>query len=158
MKFYLPDEYLPRVRPIFALIKKSLAEALPEASIEHIGSSAIVGAISKGDLDILVRVSAIDFDYALSRLQKLGFTVKADTLRTPELCMLETDAHPIEVALQLIVGGSQFEDFVLFRDRMNIRPPLVEKYNALKRSCEGMPPDEYRVVKSAFIADVLAEL
>ncbi len=158
MIFYKPEEYLHKIRPIYALVKKRVSAELPEAQVEHIGSSAITGAISKGDLDILVRVSAANFEFALNRIQKMGFVEKAGTLRTDSLCMLITEDYDLDVAIQLIVSGSEFEEFALFRDRMNLRPVLVEKYNQLKLACAGMSEVEYRKIKSEFIANVLAEL
>jgi GrpB-like predicted nucleotidyltransferase (UPF0157 family) len=59
------------------------------------------------------------------------------------------------VALQVVANGSEFECFLAFRDRLRASADLVEKYNTLKRSCEGWPQDKYREKKSAFIEYVL---
>ncbi|CAM3686628.1 hypothetical protein VIAQ111709_07315 [Vibrio aquimaris] len=45
---------------------------LPDAVIEHIGSSSIPNAISKGDLDILVGINASELEKAVTRLTTLG--------------------------------------------------------------------------------------
>lgn len=132
-----------------------ISEILPHAEIEHIGSSAIKGALSKGDLDILVRVKNHEFHAALSALQSLGFRIKEDTRRTEWLCMLE-DGH--ESAIQLIESGSQGEMFVQFRDHLNGNPALVKKYNDLKNESTGLSPETYRKRKSEFIECVLKKM
>ncbi|CAM3485341.1 hypothetical protein PAMA111031_04255 [Paraphotobacterium marinum] len=41
---------------LFEKYKNKIQSILPKAKIEHIGSSSIPNAISKGDLDILIGV------------------------------------------------------------------------------------------------------
>jgi GrpB-like predicted nucleotidyltransferase (UPF0157 family) len=154
MHFLGPNEYQTAMKDQFEKLKGRLSRAIPYSEIEHVGSSAIMGALSKGDLDVLVRISKDRFPEAIEAIQSLGFSVKPGTLRTESLCMLE---GPNEVAVQLIEKGSKFEMFVRFRDRMNADPSLVEKYNQLKLSCAGKSPNEYRAIKSKFIELVLAE-
>lgn len=49
---------------------------------EHVGSSSVPGAISKGDLDIYVGVDPQEHASAVLKLIDCGYKVKADTLRT----------------------------------------------------------------------------
>ena len=155
MKFLQPSEYQTKAEEIFDLLKNKLLIILPEAEVEHVGSSSIHAAVSKGDLDILVRTTTEKFNYSLEQIQKLNFSIKSDTKRTDTLCMLITSDFDIDVAIQLIVKGSECENFVIFRDRLNDDPELVQKYNTLKISCTGMSPEEYRLVKSKFIRGIL---
>lgn len=74
----------------FVYYQRQLLAFIPKAQIEHIDSSAIPYAVSKGDLDIYVAVDAVDFDSAIVSISSLGFVEKLDTLRTHELCMLES--------------------------------------------------------------------
>ena len=89
MKFFCADVYQGECQKLFDLYADKIRELVPTASIEHIGSSSIPHAISKGDLDIFVGVSPEDFESTVSSLLKLNFKEKTDTLRTNELCMLE---------------------------------------------------------------------
>jgi GrpB-like predicted nucleotidyltransferase (UPF0157 family) len=155
MKFFGQEEYLAEVLVAFQLVQARVQEVVPYAEIEHIGSSAIRGSISEGDLDILVRVSVENFNQALEKIQTLDFFIKEGTLRTESLCMLETPRYGLDVAIQLIEKGSEFEDFVVFRDRLNADPALVEEYNDLKRRATGLSPNDYRAIKSEFIVRVL---
>jgi len=69
--------------------------------------------------------------------------------------MLVTDKYKHDVAIQLTVNGSEFEEFIRFRDILNNMPNLVSEYNILKRGSEGIEPDDYRSNKSQFIERVL---
>ena len=48
----------PNVQHVVAKLNASLRPLLPTAEIEHIGATAIPGALTKGDLDVMVRVAA----------------------------------------------------------------------------------------------------
>jgi GrpB-like predicted nucleotidyltransferase (UPF0157 family) len=155
MKFYNAPDYQPRLQKMVSILIPELKAVLPNSRIEHIGSSSIEGAISKGDLDIFVGVSKERFDESLETIKGLGFKIKEDTLRTDSLCMLTTILFNQDVAIQLVRDGSEFEDFLRFRDILNKRSDLVDEYNILKQECEGMEPSAYRAKKSLFIERVL---
>lgn len=155
VRFFKPEEFHDRLGLIFDLVRDRIIQSIPYIEVKHIGSSAIKGAISKGDLDILVRVEKDDFEETICKIQALGFEIKQDTFRSDTLCMLVTDEFDEDVAIQLIAKGSKFEDFVRFRDIMNANPALVEEYNRLKLAAEGLPEDVYRARKSDFIESLL---
>jgi GrpB-like predicted nucleotidyltransferase (UPF0157 family) len=155
MQFFNQEDYLPLIESTYLKLEKKLHDNLIDVEIEHIGSSAIKDAISKGDLDILVRSSKENFNINLNTIIGLDFNIKTNTLRTDSLCMLETQKYPIDVAIQLIESGSEFEDFVKFRNLLNGDPRLVIKYNELKNNSTDLSPDEYRSIKSKFIQLIL---
>lgn len=111
MKFYASREYQPRCHTLFEHYQNKIKTLLPSAVIEHIGASSIPNAISKGDLDICISVTQTEFDGAIQKLITLNFLEKKETLRTNQLCMLES-LNNDDVALQLIVKGSEFESFI----------------------------------------------
>lgn len=153
MQFYPAPEYQPHCAQLFESYKNKIQQLIPFARVEHIGSSAIPNAISKGDLDIYIEVSAQQFLDAIKKLQQLGFKEKPDTLRTHQLCMLQSQVH--DVALQIVVTGSEFQNFLTFRDQLRHHPELVQQYNQLKQSCSGTSPEQYRQIKAIFIQNVL---
>lgn len=148
-------EYSPRTSEIYDQLFSVLKKLLPDSRVEHIGSSAVVGSLSKGDLDILVAVEQNEFDKTLKVIKSIGFVEKEGTLRTNELCMLITDKYNYDVAIQLIIEGSEFEDFARFRDILNSNPYLVEEYNQIKLQFFDTKPDIYREKKSIFIKKTL---
>lgn len=156
MKFFRSEQYQPRCLQLYKQYTLEIKRLLPDARVEHIGASSVPGALSKGDLDIFVGVDSEYLEVSVRTLQKLGFQEKRDTLRTPELCMLESQLVD-DVALQVVANGSESECYIEFRDKLIATPRLVERYNDLKRGCEGMEHDEYRDKKAIFITQVLGD-
>ncbi|HEX6901685.1 MAG TPA: GrpB family protein [Thermoanaerobaculia bacterium] len=157
MRFLEPEMYQPRARAVYETVATQLRALLPDALIEHIGSSAIAGAISKGDLDVFVAVSRDKFSEAIAAIESCGFRIKSNTLRTDQLCPFESDNYALDVGIQLVERGSHFEFFRRFRDLMNADPWLRDRYNQLKREAEPLDEQSYRVLKSDFIEAVLAQ-
>lgn len=155
MKFYRAEQYQDACHEMFARYERDIKKLIPNARVEHVGASSIPSAVSKGDLDIFVGIESSELEYAAEQFTTLGFKEKLDTLRTPELCMLESTSGD-DVALQVVANGSEFECFLRFRDKLRANPALVQQYNTLKISCEGWPQDEYREKKANFIEHVLA--
>jgi GrpB-like predicted nucleotidyltransferase (UPF0157 family)/RimJ/RimL family protein N-acetyltransferase len=155
VKFLEPETYQPLAREIVDQLCPRIRQALPAARVEHIGSSSIEGAISKGDLDIFVGVEAEGFEDAVAAIESLGFRIKTESFRNESLCPFESDAYPLPVGLQLVVNRSEFEFFLTFRNRMNTDGGLRSEYNRLKRHASDFSDDQYRRVKSQFIESVL---
>ena len=154
MVFLEPEQYQQRCAQLFNSYQKDISALLPFAKIEHIGSSAIPNAISKGDLDIYVEVKPDQFKFAIERLKTLNFIEKQNTLRTDELCMLES-LNNDDVAFQIVVTDSVFTFFLAFKNKLINSPTLVNEYNQLKLQCSHLDPDQYRTIKSDFINRVL---
>jgi GrpB-like predicted nucleotidyltransferase (UPF0157 family) len=87
----------------------------------------------------------------------MGYTVKRDTLRTPELCMLQSPRQDVDLALQVIAKGSKFEFFLTFRDALRNDPSLVQKYNEVKLRHQTSEASQYREAKATFIQAVLGK-
>ncbi|EXS33732.1 MULTISPECIES: GrpB family protein [Acinetobacter calcoaceticus/baumannii complex] len=157
MIFLEPEQYQQRCAQLFNSYQKDISTLLPFAQIEHIGSSAIPNAISKGDLDIYIEVMSEQFEFAIEQLKTLNFIEKQNTLRTHELCMLES-LNNDDVAFQIVVTDSIFTFFLTFKNKLINSPTLVNEYNELKLQCSHLDPDQYRTIKSDFINRVLNHL
>jgi GrpB-like predicted nucleotidyltransferase (UPF0157 family) len=155
MKLYTFQEYHQKTEEIFNHLRLEVLKILPTSRIEHVGSSSIPGSISKGDLDVVVSVSKGHLDSSIQKILGIGYAEKKDTLRTDELCMLTTEKYDHDVAIQLIAEGSEFENFILFRDQLRMNPSLVEEYNHIKLFHQSSAPDDYREAKAKFIYRVL---
>jgi GrpB-like predicted nucleotidyltransferase (UPF0157 family) len=155
MKLLASDKYQPDAERAFALIREAVLRVLPFARVEHVGSSSIPGAISKGDIDVCVIVDADRHEETTLALEQMGYTVKPDTLRTPELCMLQSPSIDVDLALQVIAKGSKFEFFIRFRDALRNDPLLVQKYNEVKLLHSTLDVVQYRAAKVKFIEAVL---
>ena len=154
MNFLKPEEYQSECELLFQEYRTVILDLLPGVIVEHIGSSAIPGAISKGDLDVFVGVEKSKFEVVVQKLKLLNFLESQTSLRSPELCMLDSQVEP-NLALQVVALGSVYESFIEFRDILRLNPVLVAKYNNLKVSCIGMSAVDYREHKREFIEQVL---
>lgn len=126
----------------------------PSADIRHIGATAVAGCLTKGDLDVLVRVPAEVFGAADEALAA-RFARNVGSDRTETFSAFEDAMTNPHLGIQLIVAGSEGDDFHLFVDALRRDPGLVARYNALKGQFDGKPMDVYRAAKSAFIRDAL---
>lgn len=155
MLFFEPEDYQLKVLNLYELVKSDVLVALGSARFEHIGASSVPGSVSKGDLDIFLGVEKEQFNSTIKKLIDIGFEEKKDTLRTNELCMLTTDMYKHDVAIQVVINGSEFESFINFRDFMISRPDLVKELNQIKRDCRGLVPEHYRKIKSEWVEDII---
>lgn len=153
---YPAEKYQARCHKLFKNYAQHIRMLLPDAVIEHIGASSIENAWSKGDLDIYVAVQINQFELCIELLcENLNFQEKLDTLRTHDLCMLES-LNDDNVAIQLVVHHSQWCCLFLdFRDALRKSTQLVEQYNTLKQESSPLDMQRYRERKSAFIEKVL---
>jgi GrpB-like predicted nucleotidyltransferase (UPF0157 family) len=152
MKLYQAKDYQLNCQLQFEKHKVQILKCLPIAQVEHIGASSIPGCVSKGDLDIYVGVDDVSQSVAL--IESMGFKIKQETLRTNQLCMLES-LQDKEVAIQLVGKNTKFESFLTFRDLLLGNANLVSEYNKMKLSCLGFSEDKYREAKSKFIEKLL---
>lgn len=141
---------------LFECVASEIKALLPSsADIRHIGATAVAGCLTKGDLDILVRVPVRVFGAADDALAgRFARNVGSD--RTETFSAFEDAATSPHLGIQLIVAGSEGDDFHIFVDALRRDPELVARYNALKCQFDGKPMDAYRAAKSAFIMDALS--
>ena len=139
----------------FEAVRWSLVGILPPSTVVlHVGATAVSGCLTKGDLDIAIRVSQADFastDVILAD----RFARNIGSVRTSEFSAFEDRAHALPVGIQLAVRGSSFDFFHSFTDALREDSELVLRYNNLKLAHRGKPMIDYRVAKDAFITEVL---
>ncbi len=147
-----------RAEQLFADLAATLARDLPtEADILHVGATSILGCLTKGDLDIVVRIPAGDFAVAEASLAAC-FPRNAGSIRTGEFSSFEAPDHDPPVGIQLTVTGGTFDMFHQFAGALRADPDRLRQYNDLKRAFHGRPMDAYRAAKAAFIDDTLRSI
>jgi GrpB-like predicted nucleotidyltransferase (UPF0157 family) len=146
------DEIRARVATVFERLRTRLAALIPGARIEHVGSTAVAGSLTKGDLDVCVIVAAEDFDAAVETLAG-SYSVHQPENWTEALASFVAPAEDgVEVGIQLIVGGGAEEDwFVGWRERLRSDPGLRSRYDRVKREHAGGSVEEYRAAKERLI-------
>lgn len=128
--------------------RQSLHKLIPSADIRHVGSTAVPGSITKGDIDIQIRVEKMKFGDALEILSKHYNPNRKNEIWRDGFASFEDYSNPtIPVGVQLTVTGSKYDEFYKVRDLLIEDTALLEKYNDIKRSCEGKTYAEYRKCK-----------
>jgi GrpB-like predicted nucleotidyltransferase (UPF0157 family) len=148
MRFVTAESIDSEVNKLFEAEKAKLAQVLPHSTIEHIGSTAVPGSLTKGDLDINVRVRAEDFKAATQALEKL-YAINQLNNWTSGFASFKDDARNLGV--QLTVIGSPDDMFVAQREYFRAHPEETQRYNALKQQFEGKTMEAYRAAKDVFL-------
>lgn len=147
----------PAVAAAFSAHRDRIRRALPTAEIEHVGSTSIPGALTKGDLDLLVRVDDERFQPAAQALLALYEVHQPENWTSTYASFTDSQADDPPVGVQLVVGGSPDDAlFGPFRRAMIGDPELLAAYNELKRRYDGKDYDTYTDAKGEFIERVLA--
>jgi GrpB-like predicted nucleotidyltransferase (UPF0157 family) len=140
---------------LFERTAERLLGLLPVAAdIRHVGATSVPGCLTKGDLDIVVRVSAADFAVADSLLAA-HFARNTGSTRDDTFSAFEDGASEPHLGIQLTVVDGPSDVFHAFADRLRADPDLLARYNELKTRYDGRPMRAYRAAKDAFISQVL---
>ena len=125
-----------RVGAAFEALRAELARLVPGAEIEHIGATSIPGSITKGDLDICVRVEPVAFAAAEHALAgRFARNVGSD--HTASLASFVDETAAIPTGVQLVARGGREDFFATWRDLLAGSPRRLAAYNALKRRWHG---------------------
>lgn len=140
---------------LFASMQVQLVAVLPATcEVLHIGATAVPGCLTKGDLDIVVRVKREDFEAAEAALAA-RFARNSGSIQTEAFAAFEDEACTPHLGIQLTVKGGELDIFHRFVAALRADPALVSRYNALKIAHDGQPMDDYRAAKDAFVTNVL---
>jgi GrpB-like predicted nucleotidyltransferase (UPF0157 family) len=124
------------------------------ADIRHIGATVVPGCLTKGDLDIVVRVEAADF-LAADAAIAAHFARNTGSTRTDTFSAFEDGGTTPHLGVQLVVVGAPEDCFHTFAEVLRCDPDLLARYNDLKRQYDGHPMEVYRAAKDDFIAGAL---
>jgi GrpB-like predicted nucleotidyltransferase (UPF0157 family) len=145
-------EIRPQVTAAFARLELELGSLLPGARIEHVGSTAVPGSLTKGDLDVCAIVPAAEFAAATTRLEGALTVHQSDNWTAALASFIAPPEGEIEIGVQLVVAGSAEEAwFVDWRERLRADPDLRERYDRLKVEHGDGPVDAYRAAKERLI-------
>ncbi|MDY0854370.1 GrpB family protein [Bacillus thuringiensis] len=138
----------------FSNQKSRILELLPNVDIQHIGSTAIPNSITKGDLDIQVRVSKEDFTKAVEILSTI-YDINEGSTKTDFFRAFKDDLLPLPLGVQLTVINSDLDIFWKIRDVLLKNDEFRKEYDDLKRNFEGKTMDEYRLAKNQFFERIM---
>lgn len=150
---FRPKEEIESVADeVFARQRSRVLALVPSADVQHVGATAVPGALTKGDLDLVVRVPAPDFAAARERLSEIYGIHQPESWDASFASFVDAGEAAMPVGVQLVVIGSDADVFVSARDRLRAQPDVLRSLNALKAAHEGRSHEGYRAAKSAFFA------
>lgn len=150
VKFSNYQNIYHRAQQVYEKNEEQIMRVLWFVDIQHIGSTAIPGSITKGDVDLNVRVKLKDFEKAKEELEKL-YEINQPENWTPNFASFKNDTgFVLPVGVQLTIIGSKSDEFVKLRDLLINNSHLLEEYNQMKLKYEDKDMDEYRKEKAAF--------
>lgn len=154
------DAALPEV---FMGVKSIILETIPDASVEHVGSSSIPGVGGRNVIDIAVPCALEMHDAIRIRLRSLGFE---DSPFPHYLPLLVASAHSngrnYPVLLYVIDPQDKiYRQWVQFRDYMRLHPEDAQAYDEVKRQAiaDGHGEDgSYQEAKTPFIIGLMDKI
>lgn len=150
---YLRDVIEMRRRLAFA----ELAGLLPDAQLEHVGSTAVPGGWTNGVVDIQVRVEKKQFAAAQAILGKrFGVEVAAGNGKPAKDNLAIFRDPEGNTRLYLTAIGGDGDDLREKRDLMRGHPLLRERYDAVRRRHNRGDESAYQTAKDRFWKVLLA--
>src|SRR5207302_11291643 len=116
---------------IVAEVANELRALLPDCDVEHIGATALPDGVTKGDVDVNIRVTASNFERAIELLTA-QFAVAQPQNWTPTYASFSDADRALPLGLQVTVIGSPDDFLVKLRDLMLSDPSLRRDYNRCK--------------------------
>ena len=150
------SELLEQIDRVFNWLENAVSTVLPDASIEHIGSSAVPGSLTKGDVDIMVLVDETDFSAAKHALDE-AFGYNPEIPPEADFVSYSGEYQGTDFGIQLVCGNDDKFGFIRWREALKADSELLEQYNQAKVSRAHCSMDEYREAKSGLILRYLEE-
>lgn len=150
------NEYAPVVERMLGKVIPHLRALLPDAEVHHIGATSIAGSVTKGDVDLLLRVKQSCFRATVEML-KNHFAIKQPENWTTYFASFGDDtSHELPLGVQVVVRESS-ADFLLFlRDYLRSHENALREYNRLKTAHAVEGPEGYWRAKNKFFEKLLA--
>ena len=150
------SDLAPQVQVALARVAAQIHSLLPKVEVEHIGATAIPGALTKGDLDVMVRVPPSQFLVAVAKL-KTVFVVKQPKNWNESFASFGDDtAYGLPLGVQLVIWDSESDFLLYLRDHFIQLPHALEAYNQLKLRHADKGPEAYWKAKHIFLSAILA--
>lgn len=150
------EDLAPIAAKVLEEVSAKIAAQLPDVEVHHIGATAIPGGLTKGDLDVLLRVEDSEFHSAIERL-RTSFAVKQAENWDPCFASFGSDTdYDLPVGVQLVVKDSEADFFLFVRDHLISNAEALAAYNRIKLEAADKSPDEYWSAKNRFLSSIVA--
>jgi GrpB-like predicted nucleotidyltransferase (UPF0157 family) len=153
-KFLIRECPAADIERCFIKAASLIRTTLPYAEIIHVGSTAIPGCLTKGDIDILVRVKPADFSDAFNELDAI--LVRSNRNEpTEDYAEFDYFEDDLPASVQLVSADGAYDDFYKIPIILKQDEEALQKYNELKVAFNGCDMGIYREAKSKFIGSLI---
>jgi GrpB-like predicted nucleotidyltransferase (UPF0157 family) len=156
MRLISAEELAPSLREHLPSISARLASLVPEAEFHHVGATAIPGAITKGDVDVLLRVEASRFAEATAILRRHFLTRQRENWTDSFASFGDDSSFPFSLGVQLVIKDSESDFFLFLHDYFTSDAQHLAEYNRIKMESAPMGTEEYWKAKDRFLAPIIA--
>jgi len=133
-----------------AELRRELAVIAPGVGVEHIGATSMPDGITKGDVDVNLRVAPERFDSLVTALSA-RFDVAQPQNWTGTYASFSGTRRGLPFGIQVTVAGSEDDFLVELRDRMLNDPDLRRRYDEVKRASAPAGREAYWQAKDDFL-------
>ena len=151
----IPRHSRPSVERIFRALQRDLQRLLPGVHVEHVGGTSVPGLLTKGDLDVQVRVDAENFA-SYSRILSDLYEPNKGGFWCKDGRSFKHQEGPIPIGLHLTVIGGSCDVQWKHRDALLQSPTLRRELNALKARTRDWSEEQYYQVKDVFFSKIAA--
>ena len=140
----------------FRTVAQLIGRAVPDAEVEHIGSTSVNGLPAKDVVDVLIGVEQDRWPAAVAALEQAGFICEGRKLGHSWLCAPSTERR--EVVLHVVVTDSrEWTRRVTFRDLLRRSADARQRYLQIKREAAQSSADwgEYTAAKGPTVRAML---
>lgn len=128
-------------------------------TIEHVGSTSVLGLASKPivDMDVIVSTQA-DIQIAIQRLATLGYVHEGDLGTPGREAFIPPEKIPWHHLYVCTEGNAEYKRHILFRDYLRAHPEDSKIYGDLKLKLAQQFRNErsaYTNAKSEFVKEIL---
>jgi GrpB-like predicted nucleotidyltransferase (UPF0157 family) len=132
-----------------------LREVLPDAEIHHVGATALPGAITKGDVDLVVRVDRQDFSAVIALLCTRYSRKQEDNWTSTFGSFGDDDGYALPLGIQVVVRDAEEDVFLYQRDYLLAHRDVLDKYNQIKSEHASDAADGYWRAKNSFFCELM---
>jgi GrpB-like predicted nucleotidyltransferase (UPF0157 family) len=150
------DDLRPTTSEVLTEVCERIAAMLPAVEVHHIGATAIPGALTKGDLDVVLRVEAQDFNSTIAKL-RAAFALKQPENWDPYFASFGSDTdYAMPVGVQLVIKNSEADFFLFVRDYLRSHADALAEYNQAKEESVARGAKDYWNAKNRVLAQIIA--
>mgnify|MGYP003489560928 CR=1 FL=1 len=149
---------------LFEEAATQLEKLFPNAQIEHIGSTSVVGLDAKPIIDIMLGVESLTDGEIIRKLESVGYKHwKEDTFQNERLFFTKWDSEKKNRLVHIhatVIGNDFWKDQIRFRDILRSKPEIAHEYAILKKQlAERLKNDRdgYTEAKTEFVKKILSQ-